>query len=212
MTVAALPRMLPWGMACSLGCDCDAGVIVGEGVRSNELDAFLSSIERQAYRIAWHHTNNHADALDLVQDAMMRLARVYASRAVDDWRPLFFGILRNRIRDWQRHEKIRNRVFFWRRGSTSDGDEPEDPIEQAVDVADAGPEREAIAHGALHALEAALKQLPARQREAFLLRTLDGMDLRATAAAMGVSEGSVKTHYSRAVHRLRAMLGAHWDE
>jgi len=179
------------------------------GDPGDELNAFLASIERQAYRLARHYTRDGEEACDLVQEAMLRLAQHYAGRAPEEWPPLFFRILRNRIRDWQRREILRARIFFWQRPRSEDDDEPADPIERAVDPMGATPERDSVADAAMGALDTALQALPARQREVFLLRTLDGMDVQAAAAAMGVSEGSVKTHYSRAVHRLREMLGEH---
>lgn len=172
------------------------------------LDAFLASIERQAYRFALHYTRDRDDALDLVQDAMLRLARRYAERPDDEYAPLFFGILRNRVRDWQRREIVRSRVFFWRsRGDSADAD----PVDIAPGPASATPEHRTRSAAAMVALDAALTELPTRQREVFLMRTLDGMDVQSTAAALGIGEGSVKTHHSRAVHRLRKILGEHWD-
>lgn len=175
----------------------------------SRLDTFLASVERQAYRFALHYTRDRDDALDLVQDAMLRLARRYADRPDDEYPPLFFGILRNRVRDWQRREIVRSRIFFWQ--GRADGADA-DPVDVAPDPTGATPETHARLDAALGALDAALTQLPTRQREVFLMRTLDGMDVQSTAAALGIGEGSVKTHHSRAVHRLRAILGDHWDE
>jgi RNA polymerase sigma-70 factor (ECF subfamily) len=168
------------------------------------LDRFLAEVERRAFRIARMATGSDDDALDLVQDAMLRLARRYATRPPEEWRPLFHRILTNGIRDFSRRRRVRQRIFAWWPGREHDGEDAPQP--EAVDPS-AGP-AEALEGGeAMAALEAALDGLPERQREAFVLRTLEGLDVAATAAAMGCSEGSVKTHYFRAVHALRGRLG-----
>lgn len=173
------------------------------------LDQFLSSVERRAFRIASIALRDPEEALDVVQDAMLQLARRYGSRPAAEWMPLFYRILQNRIRDSQRRRTVRNRLFAWWPGSTGGDESAEDPV---LDAADGGPEPDAqVANGeALRELESAVAELPARQSEAFLLRTIEGLDVAATAAVMGCSEGSVKTHYSRAVHALRARLGEAW--
>lgn len=173
------------------------------------LDQFLSSVERRAFRIASIALRDPEEALDVVQDAMLQLARRYGSRPAAEWMPLFYRILQNRIRDSQRRRTVRNRLFAWWPGSTGDDESAEDPVLEAVD---GGPEPDLlVANGeALRELENAVADLPARQSEAFLLRTIEGLDVAATAAVMGCSEGSVKTHYSRAVHALRARLGEAW--
>jgi RNA polymerase sigma-70 factor (ECF subfamily) len=149
---------------------------------------------------------NRDDALDIVQDAMMRLARNYARRPADEWRPLFFRILKNRIRDWGRRRSVSQRfVSFF---SGQDGEDV-DPIVAAPGPEGDDPETQAAGDEAMVALEAALLELSVRQREVFMLRTFENLDVAGTAIAMGVTEGSVKTHYSRAVARLRELLGDH---
>lgn len=177
-----------------------------------KLDAFLAEVQFRALKIARIGTGGHDDAMDLVQDAMLRLARKYARRPADDWPALFYRILQNRIRDWQRRRAVRQRVAGWLPGMKFDdsGHAP-DPFQQAPDRHEPGPERRAEVDGAIDTLESAVGALPARQQQAFLLRALEGLDVRATAAAMGCSEGSVKTHYSRAVKQLRERLGEHWQ-
>ncbi len=178
--------------------------------QSRALDRFLAGIERRAYRIAQMALRNEDDALDVVQGAMLRLARNYGQRPSEEWQPLFYRILYNGIRDAQRRRTVRSRIFALWPGSSRDGDEePNDPYEH---VADGAPEPSArlMAAEAMEKLESALGQLPARQQEAFTLRCLEGLDVAATAAAMGCSEGSVKTHYFRALQTLRAQLGEVW--
>jgi RNA polymerase sigma-70 factor (ECF subfamily) len=168
------------------------------------LNGFLAGVERRAYRMAWIALRHDEDALDAVQDAMLQLARRYARRPCEEWRPLFYRILENRIRDLQRRRTVRSRVLAFLPWS---GDEEDsDPVERAPDPAP-GPAAEVEGGQIGVALQHAVGLLPARQREAFLLRTLEGLDVAETATAMGCSEGSVKTHYSRAVHTLREQLG-----
>jgi RNA polymerase sigma-70 factor (ECF subfamily) len=177
---------------------------------SRELERFLAEIERRAFRMAQVALRDPDDALDVVQDAMLKLARNYASRPAAEWRPLFYRILENGIRDLQRRRSVRKRFMTWLPGAKEDPDnEAQDPLEN---VADSGPEiPEVLMQGqAMEKLEESLRALPARQREAFMLRNFEGLDVAETATAMGCSEGSVKTHYSRAVHTLRDQLGEVW--
>jgi RNA polymerase sigma factor (sigma-70 family) len=169
------------------------------------LNCFLAEVERKAFRMAQMALRHDEDALDAVQDAMLQLARRYSSRPSAEWRPLFYRILENRIRDLQRRRTVRGRIMAWVpwRG---DAEETEaDPVERAPDPAP-GPAAQGEGGQIGTALQHAISLLPARQREAFLLRNLEGLDVAETARAMGCSEGSVKTHYSRAVHSLREQL------
>jgi RNA polymerase sigma-70 factor (ECF subfamily) len=174
--------------------------------RSRALNQFLASVELKAFKIAQAALRHEDDALDAVQDAMLQLARAYAERPAEEWKPLFYRILENRIRDMQRRRTVRGRVIAWLpfRGE-EDEDEP-DPISQAPSP-EPQPVKRLELDEAMSALEQALNALPRRQQQAFLLRTLEGMDVAETAAAMGCSQGSVKTHYFRAVQSLRAQLG-----
>ena len=149
------------------------------------------------------------EALDLVQDAMIKLARNYAGRPDAEWTPLFYRILQNRIRDWQRRQAVKNKVmvFFGRVA----GEDDYDPISAAPDTAARSPDQELQNEEAMEGLQGALAALSGRQREAFMLRMFEGLNVAGTAVAMGCSEGSVKTHYSRAVHSLRETLGEHWQ-
>ena len=177
---------------------------------TRELEKFLAEIERRAFRMAQIALRDPDDALDVVQDAMLKLARNYASRPSAEWRPLFYRILENGIRDLQRRRSVRKRFMTWLPGAKEDPDnEAQDPLEN---VAAAGPDiPELLMQGqAMQHLELGLRALPARQREAFMLRNFEGLDVADTATAMGCSEGSVKTHYSRAVHTLREQLREVW--
>jgi RNA polymerase sigma-70 factor (ECF subfamily) len=172
-----------------------------------DLDGFLREVEKRAYRIAAMSIGDADEALDIVQDAMISLARRYVNRPAEEWRPLFYRILHNRIRDWHRRRRVRDGVLRFFGGQ--EGEEP-DAVALARDPMAVVPEQ-AVAHAeALSALEQALRTLPARQREAFVLRNFEGLDVAETAAAMGCSDGSVKTHFSRATHRLRELLGEYY--
>ena len=177
--------------------------------REQQLNRFLAEVERRALRIAEIAVRDRDEALDLVQEAMIKLVRNYSDRGDDEWAPLFYRILQNGIRDWHRRQKVRNRVMVWFGKGAADDDDY-DITEQAPDPGGRTPEAQLQAGEALQRLESAVHELPTRQREAFMLRTFEGLDVAGTAIAMGCSEGSVKTHYSRAVHTLREKLGDHW--
>lgn len=169
------------------------------------LERFLAGVERRAFRIAKLALRDHAEAEDAVQDAMIRLVRNYAGHPAEQWRPLFYRILQNRITDSQRRQKVRRAVMAWWPGREME-DEAPDPVESAVDP-DGGPDAVLEGEELLARIEGALAKLSGRQREAFLLRNFEGMDVAQTAVAMGCSEGSVKTHYFRALQALQEVLG-----
>ncbi|MBT8098241.1 MAG: RNA polymerase sigma factor [Gammaproteobacteria bacterium] len=175
-----------------------------------QLNAFFAEVERRALRIAEIAVRDRDDALDLVQDAMIKLARNYMSRPVEEWTPLFYRILQNGIRDWHRRQNVRNRVMVWF-GRGKKDDDGYDAVAEAPDPGGRSPDELLENREAMEGLEQAVGELPTRQREAFMLRTFEGLNVAGTAAAMGCSEGSVKTHYSRAVHSLRETLGEHWQ-
>jgi RNA polymerase sigma-70 factor (ECF subfamily) len=172
--------------------------------QGHELEAFLRDVEKRAFRIAAMMIRDADEALDIVQDAMIRLTVRYRSRPREEWRPLFYRILKNRIRDWHRRRAVRNRVLSFFGGHDED---ETDPMAAVPGPSEDNPLEQLEADESLAALAKALEQLPARQREAFMLRTFEGLDVAATALAMECSEGSVKTHHSRAVSRLRELLG-----
>lgn len=176
--------------------------------RERQLNQFLAGVERRALRIAEIATRDRDEALDLVQDAMIKLVNNYARRDEAEWMPLFYRILQNGTRDWHRRQKVRRRVMVWF-GRDAEDDE-RDPIAQAPDPAGRTPDEQLQSGETMQRLERAVRELPARQREAFMLRTFEGLDVAGTAVAMACSEGSVKTHYSRAVHTLRENLGDYW--
>lgn len=192
---ASRPRCRHWGLALDT---------------TTQLNTFLSGVERRAYRIALMSLRNPDDALDAVQEAMFQLVKSYSQRPEPEWLPLFYRILQSRVRDCQRRRMVRNRYLSFFGGQRDSEDAPPDPIEAAPDPSGRDPSEQVGQEEAMRALEIALRELPGRQREAFVLRILEGLDVSGTAKSMGCSEGSVKTHLSRAVHSLRETLGEHW--
>ncbi|MBT8103532.1 MAG: RNA polymerase sigma factor [Gammaproteobacteria bacterium] len=179
--------------------------------KERQLNQFLAEVERRALRIAEIGVRNRADALDLVQDAMIKLVHNYSERGQEEWAPLFYRILQNGVRDWHRRQAVRNRVMVWFGRKGSDYNDY-DAVAAAPDPIGRTPDEELSNSEAMQHLEAAVHDLPRRQREAFMLRTFEGLDVAGTAVAMGCSQGSVKTHYSRAVHSLREQLEEHRPE
>ncbi|MGW8323043.1 MAG: RNA polymerase sigma factor [Thermodesulfobacteriota bacterium] len=170
------------------------------------LDRFLVSVERKAFVMARMATRDTDEALDIVQDAMQALVEKYAGRPEAEWPPVFYRILNNRIRDWHRRQKIRNLWRGWLKPWSESNDRNDDPLEQIQDPGVVDPGEGMDRKASMARLEVALANLPLRQREAFLLRAWNGLDVASTAVAMGCSVGSVKTHYSRAIHTLRQFL------
>lgn len=192
----AMAISLPTDLEVPLGDATDIG---------RAMDRFLAGVEKRAYRVALAQLGDPDDALDAVQDAMFKLVRKYAARPQAEWAPLFWTILRSRVTDQQRRRSFRDRFRAFV-GRDEDG-ETLDPY--AGIGGGAEPATELAARGALAAVEGAVRALPSRQREAFVLRVYEGLDVAATASAMGCSEGSVKTHLSRAMQVLRGVMEEH---
>ena len=178
-----------------------------------ELSDFLKSVEKRAFKRSVYHVRDEEAALDIVQDSMMKLAEHYGDKPINELPMLFQRILSNCTLDWFRRQKTRNALFsnlsdFESAGDDGDFDllETYSAIEnsQQVESAEDATRRAQI----LREIESEIKELPARQREAFLMRYWEDMDVAETAAAMGCSEGSVKTHCSRAVQALSKALKA----
>jgi len=173
---------------------------------SASMDQFLKGIEGRAFRIAELATSDKEEALELVQEAMIKLVQNYSDKPAAEWAPLFHRILQSKIKDWYRYQAVRNRFKGWFGFANDNGDEDGDPISQYPDRPALGPEALSEASDFHQALEVALKALPLRQQQAFLLRTWEGLSVKQTAEAMSCSEGSVKTHYSRANKTLQSQL------
>jgi RNA polymerase sigma-70 factor, ECF subfamily len=169
------------------------------------IEQFLIETEKRAFRMARIATGNTDDALDIVQDAMTRLVHKYAQRPAAEWGPLFHCILQSVIRDWYRRQQIRNR---WRQFWPHDAEE--DPMDKVMDADCVQPDQQQLQDAAMGTLNAALNELPLRQQQAFLLRYWEELSVTDAARAMKCSEGSVKTHCSRAVNTLRKKLENDW--
>jgi RNA polymerase sigma-70 factor (ECF subfamily) len=177
-----------------------------EQARTGELDQFLRRVERRAFRMAEFAVGEREDALELVQEAMLGFVRRYADKPAPEWTPLFYRVLESRITDFHRRRQVRGRIMSWLRHDPEHGNA--DPISQVADANEPGPPQRVADGETRHALIQALRKLPRRQRQAFLLRVWEGLDVAETARAMGVGEGSVKTHLSRALAHLRDQLEA----
>jgi len=208
-------------------CATDGRVILDKTILGNQspdnspenaaaLDQFLAGAEQRAFRMAMIATGNREDALDIVQDAMLRLAKRYAGRDPAEWGPLFYRIVQSVIRDGYRRAAVRNRFrIFLGQGKSPDHESEanvaEDPIEARFAAGDPQPDAQLQQQQAIKQLDAVLHRLPLRQQQVFLLRQWEGLSVRDTAKAMGCGEGSVKTHLSRAMKALREQLQDHWS-
>ena len=177
-----------------------------------ELSDFLKSVEKRAFKRTAYTVRDDDSALDIVQDAMIRLAEKYADRPPAELPLLFQRILSNATMDWFRRQKVRNAVLHNLSDFESSDDDGDFDLLETLETAD-GVGQESAAESVSRAqilllIDTEVAQLPTRQREAFLLRYWEELDVAETAAVMGCSEGSVKTHCSRAVHALAKALRA----
>lgn len=175
---------------------------------AQEISDFLRQVEKRAFRQTSYAVRDDHAALDIVQDAMLKLADKYANKPITEYPMLFQRILQNTTRDFWRRQKVRN---LWTSLFSSFGpqdDEEYDPLETIdVEGSENDPAEQLERSQTMYLIGKALEKLPARQREAFVLRYWEELDVAETAAAMGCSEGSVKTHCSRAVSALSLSLG-----
>ena len=167
------------------------------------LNRFLQGIEKKAYRIALLATGHREEALDIVQEAMLKLTEKYHRKPAAEWPPIFHRILQSKIQDWHRKNTVRNR---WRQILKKHTDDDQDPLEQAPAPITFRPDGALMGTQAMDTLDWAIHNLPLRQQQAFLLRLWEGFDTKETAKIMKCSEGSVKTHYSRALKALQTTL------
>jgi RNA polymerase sigma-70 factor (ECF subfamily) len=178
---------------------------------TKELSDFLAQVERRAFKQAAYAVRDDHAALDIVQDAMMRLAEKYGTRPATEFPMLFQRILQNAILDHFRRNKVRNLwTTLFSPFSSGDDEEEYDLLETLAGEGDKADDPVATLDRAqtMKLIETAIRRLPSRQREAFVLRYWQELDVAETANIMGCSQGSVKTHCSRAVHTLSALLQA----
>jgi len=185
-------------MAQIINLDEKAGITARKSI-----DAFLAGVEQRLYRTAMLTTKKSADALDIVQESMLQLVQYYRDRDESEWPLLLQRILHNKMMDWHRAQ-AKQRRWFWQAPREEDDDESD--ILNVVDERAENPAELIARSQDVNKVVVALEQLPLRQRQAFLLRAWEGFDVTATAEAMECSEGSVKTHYFRAIQRLREVL------
>jgi RNA polymerase sigma-70 factor, ECF subfamily len=164
------------------------------------LDQFLGKIEKSAYRMAQIATRNPDDALDIVQDAMIKLVEKYAHKPQQEWRPLFYSILHSRITDYHRKKTLTSRIFSW--VSSDDEGEADHALARYSD----GPLELLIEQLTLARLLEGLDGLSTRQQQVFMLRTWQGFSVVETARILKCSEGSVKTHLFRATESLMKVI------
>jgi RNA polymerase sigma-70 factor (ECF subfamily) len=178
----------------------------------NDLEEFLAGVERRAYKQALFAVRETEAALDIVQDSMLKLAEKYGHKPPEELPMLFQRILQNTIRDHFRRQKVRSLwTTLFSSLSPSREEDDHDPLETMEAEGSSkfdSPEEHLAKSQIIETIEKELRRLPARQREAFLLRYWEELDVAETAAVMGCSQGSVKTHCSRAAHALAAALKA----
>ncbi len=178
-----------------------------------ELSDFLKQAEKKAFKRTYYHVRDEDAALDILQDSMIKLSTHYGDKPVQELPLLFQRILSNTTLDWFRRQKTRNAHFTSLTDfSAADGPEDFDLLE-----VNSGENEQQMGESAeqwtgrlqtMQHIESAVMELPARQREAFLLRYWEELDVAETAAVMGCTEGSVKTHCSRAIQALHRILSA----
>jgi len=177
------------------------------GLGYNSIEDFLKTIERRAFHMARMATGNADTAMDIVQDSMFKLVEKYAHKTPQEWKPLFYRILNSKTTDYYRRKAVREKVFPWSKYVVNtDSDQATDIVDLTAGRLSETPDGMMMRSQRIDKLTGAVNALPRRQREAFMLRCWEGMSTIDTAETMKCSEGSVKTHYSRAMHSLRDML------
>lgn len=164
----------------------------------------MAGVERSAYRKAVVLTGNAEDALDILQDAMYKLVKKYSDSCPNEWGPLFQVILRNRILDYYRDSRIRNKYFVW--FSDTDSDTGINNMENFPDKNSLSPEEELSQNAGMAELDIAVQRLSPKQQQVFMLRVLEGLSVAETAKIMKSSESTVKTHYFRALNGLKVKI------
>jgi RNA polymerase sigma-70 factor (ECF subfamily) len=168
---------------------------------TSSLAQFLASVDKKAYKMANIATLNSQDALDIVQDTMEKMVRYYSNKQPKEWPALFYRILHNNIMDFHRKKKFRNLFFFWQQNDEKSYDD-----HSAFSTAEDDPDLLVIKSENIDHMLIAIESLPAKQQQCFLLRCWQGFSVAKTAQIMTCSQGTIKTHYSRAVVKLKTQL------
>ncbi len=194
-------------------------VVAGTPQPSDPLEAFLAGVEHRAYRIAQVALRDHELALDIVQDSMLRLVEHYREKPQPEWPALFFTILKNRINDARRQRRIREAFgriipLFGHPLDPQSQDEP-DLLELGLGVdcsrPESDPESQLTTRRLRQSIDTAVRELPERQRQVFLLRENLELSVKETSLVLGCSEGTVKQHHFRAMQTLRRLLAEVWN-
>jgi RNA polymerase sigma-70 factor, ECF subfamily len=180
-------------------------------ISEKTMEVFLKSVEKKAFRIIEIATGGADDTLDILQESMMAFVRRYSAKDESEWRPLFYKVVQNKIKDWLRKEKLKRLFFFSMPAHYQEESEiMPDPIDTAPDLQTANPLTDAKTSQAIARLHIVLKNLPRGQQQVFLLRAWEGLSTQETATAMNCTEGTVKTQYFRAINRLKEKLEGTW--
>ena len=179
-------------------------------MRDTKIEDFLKDVSVRAFNICVVSCNNKDDAHDIVQNSMCKLVEKYKHNPSNQWKPLFYTILRNKLNDYYRKKALSNRIF----ASRNTDEEYEETVSYSPNPSDQSnnPQKSIETMERRSALKSALSILPRRQQQAFMFRYWEGFSTRETALAMNCSEGSVKTHLSRANERLRELLKGIYDD
>lgn len=168
------------------------------------IQAFLQSIEKRAYKMAYMATRKEEDALDLLQNAMMKLVEKYSDKPESELKPLFYAILQNQIKNWYRQQAQISKWFFWQKSDYDADDYEQELMPQGTE--EITPEQLLQTGQEQQQLLDVLEQLPVKQQQCFLLRSWEGLSVKETAKVMNCSEGTVKTHMSRASQKLQQAM------
>lgn len=181
----------------------DASIL--KSTAESRLKNFMQDVTGRALVMMESATQGqHGIAMDLVQEAFISLHKSYAEKSTEEWYPLFYTILNNKLQDWRRKEARRNQPFSFFKKVSLDDDEVE--FDNLVDESTPSPLEFLDQAVTAEEIQEAVAKLPVRQQQAFMLRAWEGFDIQTTAQIMNCTEGSVKTHYHRAIQGLRASL------
>ncbi|NHB66879.1 MULTISPECIES: RNA polymerase sigma factor [Acinetobacter] len=181
----------------------DASIL--KSTAESRLKNFMQDVTGRALVMMESATQGqHGIAMDLVQEAFIALHKSYAEKSTEEWYPLFYTILNNKLQDWRRKEARRNQPFSFFKKVSLDDDEVE--FDNLVDESTPSPLEFLDQAVTAEEIQEAIAKLPVRQQQAFMLRAWEGFDTQTTAQIMNCTEGSVKTHYHRAIQGLRASL------